>query len=223
MTDISERSRHGRKIIVVEGVNDKHVVMHILTRSGMRLDIDIIDRDGLDELLRGIPLLVGNAENRVIGIVVDANDSTIARSRAVLDLLRRVGVNAPASLGEYGTIIPGTDELPRIGIWMMPDNRSPGELEHFVAKMIPDDDPVWPLSQGYIDSIPARHRAFRPQKETRAKVLSWIATREEPGFMGQAIDRRDLRTDGELCQTFIAWLNRLFAVEDSAEDVGQRS
>ena len=214
MTELSEHSRHGRKIIVVEGVNDKHVVMHILTRSGIRLDIDIIDRDGLDELLRGIPLLVGNAENRVIGIVVDANDSTIARSRAVLDLLRRAGVNAPASLEEYGTIIPETDELPRIGIWMMPDNRSPGELEHFVAKMIPDDDPVWPLSEGYIDGIPPNYRAFRPQKETRAKVLSWIATREEPGFMGQAIDRRDLQTDGELCQTFIAWLNRLFEPDE---------
>ena len=219
MTDISERSRHGRKIIAVEGVNDKHVIMHILTRSGIRLGIDVIDRDGLDELLRGIPLLVGNAENRVVGIVVDANDSTIARSRAVLDLLRRAGVDVPTSLEEYGTIIPGTDELPRIGIWMMPDNRSPGELEHFVARMIPDDDPVWPLSEGYIDGIPLQHRVFRPQKVTRAKVLSWMATRDEPGFMGQAIDRRDLRTDGELCQRFIAWLNRLFAVEDVAEDV----
>ena len=203
----------GRKIIAVEGRNDKHVVMHILAQSGIESRIDVIDRDGLEELLRGIPLMVGDAENRVVGIIVDANDDLDRRKRAVMGFLRRAGVNVPASLDADGTIIPETDTLPRIGIWMMPDNRSVGELEHFVAEMIPDTDPVWPLSEAYVDSIPLDHRPFRPQKETRAKVLSWIATREEPGFMGQAIDRHDLHTDGELCRTFIAWLNRLFALE----------
>ena len=204
----------GRKIIAVEGRNDKHVVMHILAQSGIESRIDVIDREGLEELLRGIPLMVGDAENRVVGIIVDANDDLDRRKRAVTGFLRRAGVKVPASLGANGTIIPETDTLPRIGIWMMPDNRSAGELEHFVAEMIPDTDPVWPLSEAYVDGIPVDHRPFRLQKETRAKVLSWIATREDPGFMGQAIDRRDLHTDGDLCQTFIAWLNRLFANAD---------
>ena len=29
----------------------------------------------------------------------------------------------------------------------MPDNEAPGELEDFVAGMIPESDPVWPRSQ----------------------------------------------------------------------------
>ena len=99
----------------------------------------------------------------------------------------------------------------------MPDNESPGELEHFVSKMVHDDDAVWPLSVAYIDGIiidyPNEHRRFKG-KEVRAKVLSWIATREDPGFMGQAIARGDLNTDAPLCQTFIAWLSRLFADPD---------
>ena len=50
-----------------------------------------------------------------------------------------------------GTIIEGRL---RIGIWLMPDNRSTGELEDFVGSMIPSGDPVWPLSEAYIDGIP---------------------------------------------------------------------
>ena len=210
MIEPRRRSRRERQVIVVEGVNDKHVITHLLDRSGRAARVEVIDHDGLDKLLGGIRALVGSAENRVIGIIVDANDKPLNRKQAVIGQLSRSGVEVPEDLDSNGTIIPETDTLPRIGIWMMPDNVSTGELEHFVAAMIPDDDPIWPRAEAYIEGIPAVHRAFRPQKETRAKVLSWIATREEPGFMGQAISRGDLRTDGELCQRFIAWLDRLF-------------
>ena len=52
-----------------------------------------------------------------------------------------------------GTII---DNSPRVGVWMMPDNASCGELENLIEKMIPCTDAVWPLSKAYIDGIPAR-------------------------------------------------------------------
>ena len=206
--------------IAVEGTNDKHVVRQLIPPIGIEQKVDTVAYGGINELLKSIDVTTEIEGIRTVAVIVDADDHPDRRWQAVKDRLERKGVVVPKEPDPCGTIIfCKTDEHPRIGIWMMPDNRSPGELEHFVAKMIPDDDPVWPLSEGYIDSIPSNHRAFRPQKETRAKVLSWIATREEPGFMGQAIDRRDLQTDGELCQTFIAWLNRLFAVEDATEDV----
>ena len=59
-----------------------------------------------------------------------------------------------------GTIILETEDLPRVGVWLMPDNESAGELEDFVARMIPGDDPVWPLSESYIEGIPLVDRKF---------------------------------------------------------------
>ena len=58
---------------------------------------------------------------------------------------------------------------------VLPDNASTGELEEFVADMIPDGDPVWPLSEEYIDSIPAQHRKFIASKTPRAKLHAWLA------------------------------------------------
>ena len=221
MTQHSDLLRNGRAIVAVEGSNDWHVVSRLFRVAGIDSKVELIDYGGIDEILKAIEVMVGTQDVRTIALIVDNNEHPERRWQAVANRLVREGVAVPSTPDLDGTIIPETDTLPRIGIWMMPDNRSAGELEHFVAEMIPETDPVWPLSEAYVDGIPVNHRPFRPQKETRAKVLSWIATREEPGFMGQAIDRRDLHTDGELCQTFIAWLNRLFAdsLEDAAADI----
>ena len=92
----------------------------------------------------------------------------------------------------------------------MPDNRSTGELEDFVGSMIPSGDPVWPLSEAYIEGIPPAERKFAPGKIQRAKVHAWLATREEPRRMGLAIKARDLVTDAANTAAFVNWLRTLF-------------
>jgi hypothetical protein len=112
-----------------------------------------------------------------------------------------------------GTIIPANPAIgsPRIGIWVMPDNQTAGELEDFVVPMIPEGDPVWPLSQAYIASIPLASRKFEANKITKSEVHAWLAARRFPGLMGLAPREGDLKTDGPLCQQFLAWLTRLFS------------
>ena len=118
------------------------------------------------------------------------------------------GVHIPNSPEASGTVIAGGDGKPRIGVWMMPDNGSTGELEDFVVQMIPLGDQVWPLSQRYIAEIP--EPAFSPTKTLRAQLYAWLAARKDPRHMSLAIQARDLHVDGELCQRFVAWLAKLF-------------
>lgn len=70
---------------------------------------------------------------------MDANDDLDARWSAVANRLRAENIEVPSSPERTGTII---DSKPRVGIWLMPNNTSPGELENFVSEMIPNDDPV---------------------------------------------------------------------------------
>jgi len=100
----------------------------------------------------------------------------------------------------------GADGRPNIGIWLMPDNSTAGALEDFVAKMIPDGDPVWPLAKDYIGKVPETALFTNPSK---AEIRAWLATRERP-LMGASIRAGALDTDGPLCQAFAAWLTRLF-------------
>ncbi len=92
----------------------------------------------------------------------------------------------------------------------MPDNTSAGELEDFVAQMIPTEDPVWPLSKRYIEGIPKADRKFKEHKTRRAQIHAWLAAREDPRQIGLAIRTGDLNIDGSLCQKFTTWLTNLF-------------
>ena len=92
----------------------------------------------------------------------------------------------------------------------MPDNVSVGQVEEFFAGMIAHDDPVWPRSEAYVDGIPVLDRKFASGKTLRAKVHSWLATREEPRMMGSAIGAGDLNADAPDAVRLVDWLRRLF-------------
>ena len=100
--------------------------------------------------------------------------------------------------------------MPRVGVWLMPDNASAGELENFIQKLVPADDPVWPRAQRYIDDIPAADRKFATGKTLRAEIHAWLATRADPRKMGAAIGAGDLNATDPLARQFVGWLRRLF-------------
>ena len=198
------------RVLLVEGPDDERVITQIRGRRELTLSFRIQATGGVSELFRSMELMVSDQEVETVGVVVDRDVNLSSRWDAVRNRLRDAGYYPPAQPDLDGTIIPETDDLPRVGIWMMPDNKSAGELEDFVARMIPDDDPVWPLSEDYIEGIPFADRKFAENKTQRAKVHAWLAAREDPRRMGQAIRARDLEVNGELCQKFVDWLRRLF-------------
>lgn len=196
------------KVFLVEGPDDKHVVLHLWKRLRQsEPPFNIVDKGNIDELLKAIEPEIRVPDRAAVGIVVDANNDPNARWAAISHRLREAGIVPSAALSFDGTITGGT---PRIGVWLMPDNQSTGEIEDFVQRMIPHDDPAWPLAQQYIRDIPEEARKFRATKASRAELHAWLATREEPGFMGSAIGRGDLKTDGPLCTEFAEWIERLF-------------
>ena len=195
------------RVLLVEGRDDMHVAIHLRQADESILAFRVIDKVGINQLLPGIRGEI-LAEGRVaVGILADANDDPQARWQAISDRLRAAGIAPPAVPAPGGTVIDGR---PRVGVWLMPDNQSPGELEDFIEKMIPPDDPVWPLSEACIEGIPEGDRKFRHGKILRAKVHAWLAARESPRPMGRAIGAGDLRVDVPEAQTFLAWLRKLF-------------
>ena len=170
----------------------------------------IEDKGTLGQVLDAIGPELKVSGRKALGVLVDANDSLADRWRDLSSRCRAENIDLPPRPITTGTILETVDGRPRIGIWLMPDNESPGELEDFVQRMIPADDPVWPRSEDYVDRIPVPDRRFRPGKLLRAKLYAWLATRENPGRMGAAIGARDLRVDGALGSTFSRWLRSLF-------------
>ena len=164
---MQESDSHPR-VLLVEGTDDKHVVIHLSERSGLTPNFRIVEKEGKDSLLDAIEVEVDIPGRTILGIILDANDDPNARWQAVTDRLNRLRQedhfdlpDLPAQPQPGGTIIDGRL---RIGIWLMPDNRSTGELEDFVGSMIPSGDPVWPRAEAFIDGIPPDDRKFAPGK-----------------------------------------------------------
>lgn len=197
------------KFLLVEGPDDKHVIRHLCNRHPEIPDFYIHDRGSVNGVLASIDPELRSPGRVALGILVDSDDTPQSRWDEVASRLRRAGIQPTPAPDAAGTIIDGGPA--RVGVWLMPDNQAPGELEDFVTQMIPIGDPVWPLARQYIAGIPPSARKVAAGKTLRAQLHSWLAAREDPRQIGLAIRTRDLAIDGELCQKFVAWLTRLFA------------
>ena len=144
-----------------------------------------------------------------MGILTDADENLPGRWDELSKRFQQVNITLPDHPHPDGTIVDNAG-WPRVGVWLMPNNQSGGELEDFVKEMIPAGDSVWPLSQDYIDGIPVGDRKFAQTKTVKAQVHAWLSARKSPRQMGSAIAEGDLVTSGPLCQTFTSWLSKLF-------------
>ena len=195
------------KLLLVEGQDDKHVVEHLRRRLASDLAFHCEDKGGSGPLLDAINVEIATDGRLALGILMDANDDLAARWQAIGHRLLGGDVRLPPQPERGGTVI---DSDPRVGVWLMPDNATPGELENFVAELVPNDDPVWPLAEQYIDGIPGEHRQFKEGKKLRAKIHAWLATRKEPRKMGLALSAKDLDAGVLLAGELAEWLRKLF-------------
>ena len=196
--------------LLVEGKDDEHFVCHLNAKLNLNLPLNILTRTGIEDVLKVISTEIKVSGRKAVGIIVDANDNLDDRWKKISEILNAVNIDTPSSPPIDGTIIESKNRNPRIGIWLMPDNKSSGELEDFVIQMIPDDDDIWPLAQIYINSIPKTSRKFKRQKRRRAELYAWLAARKIPSRIGWTISSGDLNVDGKLTQSFVYWLVKLF-------------
>ena len=204
-------------LLVVEGQTDQHLILHLCRQADPELGnrFDFHNAQGLTGVINSVRNLVNQPGLTGVGFVLDGDETPQEHWRQVMERIAVAypDMQLPEVPDHRGTIVPEDPGMgsPRIGIWIMPDNQSAGELEDFVVQMIPEGDPVWPRSQTYIQDIPVPARRFEDNKIAKSQVHAWLAARRFPGLMGIAVRDGDLTVDGPLCQRFIAWLNRLFA------------
>ena len=207
----------GTGLLVVEGQNDQHLVLHLCrtVRPELEQSFEFHNAQGLSSVINSVRGFVNQPGLTAVGFVVDGDEDPQEHWRRVIDRIAVAypDMQLPVAPEPSGTIVPEDSDMgsPRIGIWVMPDNQSAGELEDFVVQMIPDGDLVWPRSVAYIVDIPPPARRFEDNKITKSQVHAWLAARRFPGLMGIAVRDGDLTVNGPLCQRFLAWLARLFA------------
>ena len=204
-----------RRILLVEGTDDEHVIKHICDSH----DIDHLDEvkphGGADNLLRALPRQLARMEDAgdALGVVIDADDSPDARWQSIRDIFTQAGYpNVPQRPDPNGTILDSPEEafLPRAGVWIMPDNKTPGILEDFLRFLIPNQpNPLFAHAERSVATVPERR--FTENDTPKALIHTWLAWQNEPGKpYGTAIAARFLDLRLPQAQALAGWLGRLF-------------
>lgn len=209
-----------KTVLLVEGTDDEHVVKHFCGLYALGKIGEIKDLKGKSQLLDSINVHLKGSDLTRLGIMLDADGSAESTWQSVRGRLQASGyTNLPAGLSAEGMLIDDPDtDLPKVGIWIMPDNQSAGLLENFLRGLIPDEDALIKLAEQSIARIPSEQRLFSAEKTPKALMHTWLAWQQEPGYpFGTAISSGYLKpalltTKNPVTINFVNWLRRTFFV-----------
>ena len=126
-------------VLLVEGTNDCHVIMNLCKKK----ENEVPRTFGLyacgsdDQVLKRFDALILSSDRpQELGIVLDADTGVDDRWKAIRAKLSHYPYDFPAQPQPSGTIIEAVDSCPKLGVWLMPNNRDPGILEDFCIDMI---------------------------------------------------------------------------------------
>lgn len=224
-------------LLLVEGRDDMHFVQQLCNRTKLSnqtlFSIDPMraaeDKgySGSQEVVVRLRAELSKFAYLRIGVVVDADDrpdgvweslrNVMLESGYPSDALPERAQRRPVVVGPHLDAVP---PLPRVGIWIMPDNRSEGMLEDFVRRLVPSSDPLIALAEAAVDgvrsTVPERsghgvEQRFGDVHRPKALIHTWLAWQPVPGTaLGLALTRRYLDANHELFKSFEAWLREIF-------------
>lgn len=203
-----------RKILLVEGNDDEHVLKSICGRHKIPPLDEVKPHGSVEQLLESIPVrLKASEEGDVVGVVIDADTNVNSRWSSIRDRIRDAGYeNVSGNPNPDGTILAPPDGtlLPRLGIWIMPDNSASGILEDFLRFLVPRPNRLFDHVRQSVTEIPEKR--FRDQDTPKAVIHTWLAWQREPGKpYGTAITAGFLDPNVSEAKVFASWLQRLFS------------
>jgi hypothetical protein len=203
-----------RNILLVEGTSDFGVIKNLwLKHNRGDPPFEIIVRFGLPSLREAFDGFLISSEVARLGVVVDADQDIGKRWPGFYQTLVRRGYRPiPKAPVAGGLVLHRADvTVPRIGVWVMPDNAESGRLEDFVRYLVRDDDDLWRFAGEVVARLPAELVRFKPKDRLKAHVYTWLAWQKEPGVrLGPAVTRNLLDHGAPPAIELVSWLAKLF-------------
>ena len=211
-------TRHTKQLLV-EGKDDQFAIAGLMrahTPWGDSADewpVFIKPLDGVESLLAegSISTHWKSSGLTHLGIVVDANEEFDGRWARLSDLCGSLVAEFPKALPTNGLVRSDT-EGKRLGIWIMPDNRSRGMLETFLRFLVPGtDDPLWTYARTAAKHARSKGAPYSQVHFDKAAIHTWLAWQDEPGPpLGLALIRKCLDPESDQARPFVEWFKELF-------------
>lgn len=165
---------------------------------------EILDRAFIQPTLKQTGL-------RRIGFMLDADASCQSRWDSMKALLAEHLENMPQQPSPGGYINTAVSGL-RVGVWIMPDNQSPGMLESFLSHLVPtQQQSLWDYAKEAGRVAKTVGAPYVDAHLDKATIHTWLAWQEPPGErFGLALTKQLLNPSGPYAADFISWFRSLF-------------
>jgi len=204
--------RHeGAQVLLVEGTDDCHVVLALRAAHQVAGNFGLYECGGDEQLLKRLNALVVQPDPpSVIGLVLDADTGPDNRWASVLGKMSEHEYEFPPHPNANGTIIEPNGGLPKLGVWLMPNNQIQGMLEDFCLEMI--EPARHAVAEAAVATAQQQGAAtFIANHRSKAIVHTFLAWQDPPGRpLGQGITAQSLRPETPTARALVQWLTTLF-------------
>lgn len=176
--------------------------------------VDVRARGGVNELLdvASLQLEFKSSEAQILGLVFDANDDFAGRWTRVGSICLTEFPSFPEVVPGDGGVIVSNQDGRRLGVWIMPDNRSRGMTETFLQFLVPGSaDALLKYAKEVVREARARGAPFRQHHLDKAVIHAWLAWQDPPGLaFGSAIVQNCLDSSSPYALPFVNWFRKLY-------------
>lgn len=172
--------------------------------------------EGKGNIAKLLMLALEKSDMTNIGVVVDA-DTSMEKSwhelRGTLDKYFSIE-SLDSARQKEGYYIVEQAGMPKVGVWIMPDNERTGDIERFMGGLVEPNDPLWQFTNKTLQDLNEQPFNKVPEnKMYKAIIHTYLAWQPEPGKpLGQAIEANYLTAHGQLVDRFLAWLGHTFVL-----------
>ena len=210
------------KRLLVEGREEERVIPELIEQNGVTWGdnkdswiVKIDEFNGVENLLKPgvIEAELKSSGLTHLGILVDADDVLENRWEVIRTRCSKAFPNLPKSFPDTGIIFENDVGL-RLGVWMMPDNKTAGMLESFLGFLVPDtQDEIYIAAQESVQNARKLGAPYIDAHVSKANIYTWLAWQNPPGRqLHQAVVEQILSPRCPHAQPFVSWFRDLYQI-----------
>ncbi|MCK5536764.1 MAG: hypothetical protein KAI79_08045 [Bacteroidales bacterium] len=217
------KDEQGRKLKLIDSYNEKQ---QDLNENNKLFDFAIYPAGSDGELVKMIvPLLKSEESIHTLAFILDAdknkgknNDINIkSRLQQIAHKFQKYpNYNEKFNkMNPDGLIIPKEEELPKIGLWLMPNNTEQGMLEDFLMEMVDFPNKCIKFAEDCVAcAVDENCTSFKKPHFSKAVIHTYLSWQDEPGdALALSIKQEKLNVNSPIAKKFLNWLIKVFEID----------
>ncbi len=198
-----------KSVLLLEGSDDCNIISKFCEDNAIRADFGFCNCGSDNQVLHKLNALLKKSDPpEVIGVILDADQNIDERYQEIKAKVADF-YNLPKNMPKDG-LVHLEKGLPKLGIWIMPNNQDNGALEEFYLELATDIDTAF-INNTIQEAEKKELTSFKSQHRKKAIMHTYFAWQDTPGMpLHAAINKIVLDNNAEIAHVFKGWLISLF-------------